>query len=159
MSAKAIRRLAKEKEEMDKEKSPYFNASPIGDNLFEWSGYIMGPEDSVYEGFKYNILITFPTDFPFSPPVIKFTTPIYHANVAVTDGTICHQVLKDKWSPALLITKVLLTLYDMMATPNPESALNHDAAMLLQTDKAAMRAKVESMFGINAAPAPAPAPA
>ena len=105
----------------------------------------MGPEDSVYHGFKYNISITFSIDYPFPPPVVKFTTPIYHANVAVTDGTICHQVLKDKWSPALLISKVLLTLYDMLAIPNPESALNHDAAMLLQTDRTAMRAKVESM--------------
>ena len=145
MASKALKRLVKEKEEMDKEKSPYYYAAPKGENLFEWEGYIMGPEDSVYQGFKYSISIQFPVDYPFPPPVIKFTTPIYHANVAVTDGTICHQVLKDKWSPALLISKVLLTLYDMLAIPNPESALNHDAAVLLQTDRAAMRAKVESM--------------
>jgi ubiquitin-protein ligase len=144
-----MKRLLHEKQEIEKENSPYFNAAPVGDNLFEWNGYINGPDSSVYRGFKYYITIVLTTSYPFDPPVVKFTTPIFHPNVNEA-GEICHQVLKkDGWSPSLRINKVLLTLYDMMDNPYPDSALNMEAAMMLRSDPSAMRARVEAMAAAN----------
>ncbi len=154
-----LKRLLHEKQEIDKENSPYFSAAPEGDNLFEWKGHINGPDSSVYRGFKYYISITLTTTYPFDPPVVKFITPIFHPNVNEA-GEICHQVLKkDGWSPTLRINKLLLTLYNMLDNPYPDSALNIDAAMMLKSDTAAMRARVEAMAAANmssAAPAPSP---
>ena len=154
-----MKRLLHEKKEIETENSPYFNAIPLEDNLFQWNGYINGPEESVYRGFKYNITIVLPMSYPFDPPEIKFTTPIFHPNVN-DEGGICHQVLKkDGWSPSLRINKVLLLIRDMLDNPYPDSALNMDAAIMMRSDPAAMRARVEAMAASTSGAAPAPASA
>lgn len=50
--------------------------------------------------------ISFPRNYPFSPPKIKFTTRIFHCNMDRA-GHVCLDILKNSWSPALTITKGL----------------------------------------------------
>ncbi|KAG8893149.1 Ubiquitin-conjugating enzyme E2 4 [Tulasnella sp. 408] len=80
------------------------NAGPSGDNLFQWQATIMGPGDSPYAGGVFFLTITFPTDYPFKPPKVSFTTKIYHPNINA-NGSICLDILRDQWSPALTISK------------------------------------------------------
>lgn len=97
------------------------------DNIFEWSGIILGPINSVYEGGIYHLNIKFPVEYPFKPPKIYFVTKIYHPNIS-ENGSICLDILKNQWSPALTITKVLLSLSSMMTDPNPHDPLSPEAA-------------------------------
>jgi len=65
--------------------------------------------DSPYSGGVFFLAIHFPTDYPFKPPKVNFTTRIYHPNIN-SNGSICLDILRDQWSPALTISKGTLSL-------------------------------------------------
>lgn len=78
---------------------------------------IEGPEGTPYVGGCFFIHVTFPNDYPFRPPKCKFQTKIYHPNVHES-GDFCVNGLKEGWSPALTISKIVLQIQDLMANPN-----------------------------------------
>lgn len=50
------------------------------ENIFNWELLIVGPPDTLYEGGFFTAKLDFPADFPNSPPVMTFKTPIWHPN-------------------------------------------------------------------------------
>jgi len=94
----------------------------------------MGPDDSPYAGGVYFLNIHFPTDYPFKPPKVTFTTRIYHPNIN-SNGSICLDILKDQWSPALTISKVLLSISSLLTDPNPDDPLVPEIAHIYKGDK------------------------
>ena len=131
----ALKRIQKELKDMGKDPPANCSAGPIDNNLFKWAATIMGPGDSAYEGGLFNLLIDFPPDYPFKPPKVRFTTKVYHCNVNAQGG-ICLDILKDNWSPALTISKVLLSICSLLTDPNPDDPLVPEIARLLKKDKA-----------------------
>ena len=136
----AAKRVKKELRELCKEAVSNCSAGPEGDDLFTWSATIIGPEGSVYHGGVFQLLIRFPPDYPFKPPKISFKTKIYHPNVN-SNGGICLDVLKDQWSPALTITKVLLSISSLLTDPNPDDPLVPEIAALYQSNREAYNEK------------------
>ena len=93
----------------------------------------MGPEDSPYQGGVFFLNIHFPPDYPFKPPKVSFTTKIYHPNIN-SNGSICLDILKDQWSPALTISKVLLSISSLLTDPNPDDPLVPEIATIYKND-------------------------
>ena len=67
------------------------------------------------------------------PPKLLFRTKIYHPNIDKL-GRICLDILKDKWSPALLIRSVLLSMQALLSAPNPDDPLDNEVAEVWKTN-------------------------
>jgi len=130
MELRTIKRLRKEYEELSREPIPHCKAIPIDiNNLAEWQAIIEGPEETPYVGGIFHLNILFPNEYPFRPPKIVFKTRVYHPNISSTGG-ICLDILKDAWSPALTIGKILLSICSLLADPNPNDPLMPDIAKI-----------------------------
>jgi ubiquitin-conjugating enzyme E2 D/E len=110
------------------------SAGPIEEDMFSWSGNIIGPTETPYEGGVFHLKIFFLPEYPFKPPKITFVTKIYHPNINGV-GAICLDILKDSWSPALNISKVLLSICSLLSDPNPDDPLVPDIAKLYKSDR------------------------
>lgn len=131
----ALKRITREIEDLKKDPPSNCSAGPIKpDDLYVWSGTIMGPADSPFAGGVYNLTIQFPADYPFKPPKVNFNTKIYHPNINAV-GAICLDILKTEWSPALTVAKVLLSIGSLLTDPNPDDPLMPEIAHQYKTNK------------------------
>lgn len=69
------------------------SAFPEEDNIFCWKGTISGSKETVFEGTEYKLSLSFPSEYPFKAPKVKFETSCFHPNVDVY-GNICLDILQ-----------------------------------------------------------------
>ncbi len=142
-STMALRRLQREYEEIQRDPPANCTAGPVNeDDFFTWEAMIFGPADSPFQGGVFRLRICFPSDYPFKPPIVTFKTKIYHPNIN-TAGGICLDILKNQWSPALTISKVLLSILSLLTDANPSDPLMPEIADLYKRDRAAYDAKAQ----------------
>ena len=135
MNKIAIQRLTKEWKELQKNPMSYFTAEPTSDDdLSQWVAKIKGPDDSPYQGGLFILQIQFPHDYPFNAPKIEFRTRVYHPNVN-ENGHICLDILKTQYSPALTLSKILLSICSLLTDPNPDDPLVYEIASIYKTDR------------------------
>ncbi|XP_011449276.1 ubiquitin-conjugating enzyme E2 G2 [Magallana gigas] len=141
MAGSALKRLMAEYKQLTLNPPEGIIAGPLDEeNFFEWEAYIMGPEGTCFEGGVFPSRLTFPPDYPLSPPKMKFTCDLFHPNI-YPDGRVCISILHapgddpmgyetsaERWSPVQSVEKILLSVVSMLAEPNDESAANVDAA-------------------------------
>lgn len=132
----ALRRIDRELQELRKDPPSSCSAGPVGSDMFKWEGVIFGPSDSPYTGGVFQLTIQFPVDYPFRAPHVQFKTPIYHPNIN-RGGLICLDILKQQWSPALTISKVLLSITSLLTDPNPDDPFMPDIARQYKENRAA----------------------
>src|SRR4051794_35416212 len=65
----------------------------------------------------FKLSFSFPSNYPYFPPEVRFTTPMFHPNVDMA-GRICLDILKDKWSAVYNVQSILLSLQSLLGEPN-----------------------------------------
>jgi len=112
---------------LNKDAPEGISAEPHEDNLRYFDVTIKGPDGSPFQGGQFKLELFLPEDYPMAPPKVRFLTKIYHPNIDRL-GRICLDILKDKWSPALQIRTVLLSVQALLSSPNPDDPLATDVA-------------------------------
>ncbi|KAF2306623.1 hypothetical protein GH714_019861 [Hevea brasiliensis] len=142
-SVMASKRILKELKDLQKDPPTSCSAGPVAEDMFHWQATIMGPSDSPYAGGVFLVTIHFPPDYPFKPPKVAFRTKVFHPNIN-SNGSICLDILKEQWSPALTISKVLLSICSLLTDPNPDDPLVPEIAHMYKTDRAKYEATARS---------------
>ncbi|WFD19530.1 E2 ubiquitin-conjugating enzyme [Malassezia caprae] len=118
------KRIVKETERLITDPAPGIVAHPHEDNLRYFDVVMSGPAQSPFEGGSFKLELFLPEDYPMAPPRVRFLTRIYHPNI-------------DKWSPALQVRTVLLSIQALLSAPNPDDPLANDVAEHYKTNEKA----------------------
>mmetsp|Transcript_10455 Transcript_10455/g.23620 ORF Transcript_10455/g.23620 Transcript_10455/m.23620 type:complete len:178 (-) Transcript_10455:119-652(-) len=87
----------------------------------------IAPDEGFWKGASYAFIFNVAPLYPHEAPKVKCETKIYHPNIDKL-GRICLDVLKDKWSPALQIRTVLLSIQALLSAPEPSDPLDTNVA-------------------------------
>ncbi|XP_035777337.1 SUMO-conjugating enzyme UBC9-B-like [Anopheles albimanus] len=100
-------------------------------NLKLWECGIPGRSGTPWEGGLYKLLMTFPNDYPASPPKCQFVPKLFHPNV-YPSGTVCLSLLNIEadWRPSLTIKQILLGIQEHLNNPNIQSPAQAEAYTL-----------------------------
>jgi ubiquitin-protein ligase len=76
----SARRLQRDLKELEDQTIPLvgISARPLSNSLFTWHGNLRGPEGTPFEGGVFHFEMTFPLNYPVSPPTLKLFTQIPH---------------------------------------------------------------------------------
>ncbi|KAL3990230.1 Ubiquitin-conjugating enzyme E2 N [Acanthocheilonema viteae] len=121
------KRITKETLRLMNDPVPGISAIPDDSNARYFHVIIAGPEGSPFAGGVFKLELFLPEEYPMAAPKVRFMTKIYHPNIDKL-GRICLDILKEKWSPALQIRTVLLSIQALLSAPNPDDPLATDVA-------------------------------
>ncbi|XP_072167565.1 ubiquitin-conjugating enzyme E2 R1-like [Diadema setosum] len=139
----ALRALQAELVKLEKEPVEGFIVKANDENLFVWEVAIFGPPGTLYEGGYFKAVMTFPQDYPYSPPTFKFLTKMWHPNIYETSGDVCISILhppvadeqsgelpSERWNPTQNVRTILLSVISLLNEPNTYSPANVDASVM-----------------------------
>lgn len=148
--------LMRQLRDLNKNIDSGFSAGLVDDaNPFEWQVILTGPPDTWYEGGLFRARLSFPQDYPYMPPTMRFTSEMWHPNI-YSDGKVCISILhapgtdpneyenaSERWLPVHTVETILVSVISMLASPNDESPANLDAAKEWRNEPAVFKKKVK----------------
>jgi len=130
---------------------------PDENNIFEWRVYIEGPKDTPYEGGIFQAKLSFPQDYPMSPPGMQMITEFWHPNVYY-DGRVCISILhppgedetsgerpEERWRPCQTVSTVLISVISLLSDPNISSPANVDSSVEWRSDREKFNVRVAKL--------------
>lgn len=150
-NSSALRALALEYKSLQEEPVEGFCVKLADDdNMFTWEVAIFGPPRTLYEGGYFKARLTFPEDYPYSPPAVKFLSKVWHPNV-YENGDLCISILHppvddpqsgempcERWNPTQSVRTILLSVISLLNEPNTSSPANVDASVMYRRYKESM---------------------
>eukprot|EP01065_Artemidia_motanka_P021159 TRINITY_DN2526_c0_g1_i1.p2 TRINITY_DN2526_c0_g1~~TRINITY_DN2526_c0_g1_i1.p2 ORF type:complete len:286 (+),score=115.99 TRINITY_DN2526_c0_g1_i1:70-858(+) len=124
-----------QKQLKDLMKHPVGGVKVEATDLMKWDVYLLGPDQTPYEGGCFRAALSFTEEFPMKPPELRFISEFWHPNV-YPDGVVCISILHPpgvdslnalesasmRWTPVQSLEKVLLSVISMIADPDPSEA-------------------------------------
>ena len=126
------------------------------EDIFNWNvALIVINPDSLYYGGYFKAKMTFPTNYPYSPPTFQFNRPLFHPNI-YADGKLCISILHapgndemsgesagERWSPAQRVESVLISIVSLLDDAECSSPANVDAGVMLRKDPERFKRRVK----------------
>jgi len=138
--------LMKEYKRLRKDPPDDFSMNINESNIYEWKVYFQGPIDTLYEEGYFSAKMTFPHNYPLSPPTFCFVNKMFHPNI-YTDGKVCLSILhepvedemhyesiNERWTPAYSIESIVISVISLLSKPNLESPANVDSSVMYRND-------------------------
>jgi ubiquitin-conjugating enzyme E2 I len=141
MSSLRLGRLKAERKAWRKDHPYGFIARPQknkdgSSNLLKWDCAVPGKEGGVWAGGLYRLTLDFSkeggcSDYPQTPPVVKFTPPLNHPNI-YSGGKVCLSITNmppsGTWRASITVKAILLGLQTLLDNPNENDPANSAAA-------------------------------
>ena len=118
----------------------------------EWVMCLMIGEEveSAYAGGIYKLVLTFPIEYPFKPPRVTWTPPVYHPSVGqgeeYASGMIGKCVLREDWGPTRNVRWIMNKMYHMLASEDFNYAVERGILMEIEHDYDTFKAKVQEQI-------------
>ena len=93
---------------------------PDEEDITKLTAYLQGPQDTPYQNGIFALSVEFPSDYPISPPKIKFDTRIWHPNISSVTGAVCLNTLSKDWTPSLSVFACVLSIRALLSEPAPD---------------------------------------
>ncbi|KAJ0003191.1 hypothetical protein NQD34_008289 [Periophthalmus magnuspinnatus] len=110
------RRLMKELQEIRRLGDNFISVELVEDNLFDWNVKLhqVDKDSALWQDMKETstefilLNVTFPDNFPFSPPFMRVLTPRLENGYVLDGGAICMELLTPRgWSSAYTVEAVM----------------------------------------------------
>lgn len=119
-----------------------FTVTVDDENIFAWTVAIYGPPGTLYQGAYFKAALKFPSNYPYSPPTVRFLSKVWHPNV-YENGDLCISILHppvddphsgelpcERWNPTQNVRTILLSVISLLNEPNTSSPANVDASVM-----------------------------
>jgi len=107
---------------------------PVNKSKGLFQGSFQGPLDSPYEGGQFLLSVKLQVSYPFTPPMVKFLTKIYHPNIS-KHGDIGVNILQDNWSPAYDMKHTLMSICDLLTDPNTKICMEPEIGRQYEAER------------------------
>nr|XP_021504489.1 ubiquitin-conjugating enzyme E2 U [Meriones unguiculatus] len=134
-------------------------AIPINDDMMSWKAELKGLQNSIWEGFVFDLTIDFTEEYNFVPPVVKFVTIPFHPNVDPSTGQPSIDFLEnhEMWDTNYTLSSILLALQVLLSNPILDAPVNLEAARLLTRDETVYQEVTQKLIQPKSPPAAAAA--
>jgi ubiquitin-conjugating enzyme E2 R len=142
-ASSSVRALTQELRKLTTEPVEGFQVTLVDDdNIFDWNVTIFGPPETLLQGGYFKARMSFPKDYPYSPPTFRFETKLLHPNI-YESGEVCISILHppgedamsgespaERWNPTQSVRTILLSVISLLNEPNTSSPANVDASVM-----------------------------
>ena len=148
----AMKRLRLEYKAICKDVNTFYSIKPSDDDFLKWEFIMIGPPDTIYEGGMFTGYLSFPQNYPISPPQVYFNKMI-HPNV-YDSGMVCISILHEgvdswwyeksfeRWTPSHIVDSIMTSIISMLSDPNFESPANMNYSVMWKDKPDEYRAMV-----------------